>query len=129
MRTNLIYKVSVECEEFPCYDDCFIHEHNVDVSCQDIVEYLFYEKYRKHWNPLNWHLEEGAKEFVKDIEDSWLRNEIDEYGLLHDLNMQEFLKEKYKDEVEESCRLNQINYIRDCCPEYEGGLEVYCEVR
>lgn len=128
MRTSLLYNVSVECDEFPEEDDYFTHEYFVDVSCQDIVEYLYFERYEKYWNPLSWYLEEGAREFVKDIEDSWLRDDIDEYGMLRDLSLKDFLKSKYIEDVRRECRINHYNYLVDCYPDYAKSIEVYCEV-
>ena len=127
MRTSLIYHVDVSCDDYSCENESFDYTHWVDITCQDIVEYLFKEKYRKEYNPLSWYLEDGAREFVKDIEDSWLRNEIDEYGMLQDLDLRDFLKEKYEEDVEDAVIEEHWNYLYD---EYgDNGMHVYCEVR
>ena len=126
MRTNLDYHASVYCLEYPCEDDSFDYSYYVDVSLQDIIEYLFKEKYEKDYNPLSWYLEDGAREFVKDIEDSWLRDDIDEYGMLQDLSLRTFLKDKYASDVENELREEHWNYLYD---EYnDNDINVYCEV-
>lgn len=127
MRTNLIYDVEVSCDEYPAEDESFDYTYWVDITCQDIIEYLFKEKYGKEYSPLSWYLEDGAREFVKDIEDSWLRNEIDEYGMLQDLALRSFLKEKYADDVAYDIEQEHWNYLYD---EYNDNcMHVYSEVR
>lgn len=127
MKTNLIYHAKVSCDEYPYEDESFDYTYWIDISCQDIVEYLFKEKYCKEYNQLSWYLEEGAREFVKDIEDSWLRNDVDEYGMLRDLSLRDFLKDKYADDVAYDIENEHWNYLYD---EYgDNGIHVYCEVR
>lgn len=48
-------------------------EENLD----DIIKYLFHQKYDKDYDELNWFLEENARSFVKDVEDKWLANKLD----------------------------------------------------
>jgi len=126
MRTSLTYCASISCTEYPLEDDSFDYTYYVDISLQDIIEYLFKEKYEKDYNPLSWYLEDGAREFVKDIEDSWLKDEIDEYGMLQDLSLRTFLKDKYASDVVKELEREHWNYLYD---EYEdNNIHVYCEV-
>lgn len=126
MRTSLTYYASISCTEYPLEDDSFDYTYYVDISLQDIIEYLFKEKYEKDYNPLSWYLEDGAREFVKDIEDSWLKDEIDEYGMLQDLSLRTFLKDKYASDVVKELEREHWNYLYD---EYDdNNIHVYCEV-
>ena len=43
----------------------------------DIVHFLYEQEFKIPYNELNWYLQPGAKEFVKDIEEKWLKNQID----------------------------------------------------
>ena len=58
--------------------------------------FLFYKKYDKPYSDLSWYLEDGAKEFVKAIEDSWNANTFDSFTLYHDQDFLEYLA-KYWD--------------------------------
>lgn len=140
MRINLLFDVYVSCDEYPFNDDHFTYDYYVDVECQDIVEFLFKERCGKVWNPLSWHLEEGARELVKDIEDSWLRDDIDIYAMLQDLPLRDFLKSKYSDEVERICTKEHREYLKDIYEsqvpddlafnqDYWNKLYIECEVR
>lgn len=71
----------------------------IDEDVKDIIAYLFYKKYDKPYNELSWYLEDGAKEFVKDIEDKWSSNTLDTFSLYQDREFLEFLSERYADEV------------------------------
>lgn len=129
MRIELEYNVSYCNDEFCMdeYDESYTYE--VDIGLQDIIEYLFKEKYGITYKPLSWYLEDGAREFVKDIEDSWLRNEIDVYDMLQDLSLKDFLRDKYKEEVRQAAEKNYFWYLRDLhnLDDY-FDLEVWCEV-
>ena len=129
MKINLDYVVTCYSDEFSEDDSTEDYSYLVDLTLQDIIEYLFKEKYEKDYNPLSWYLEDGAREFVKDIEDSWLRDDIDEWGLLHDLHLKDFLKEKYKNEVMQEAETNHMWYLRDEHNlEERHYLEVWSEV-
>lgn len=140
MRINLQFDVTVGCEDYPFNDDHFTYDYYVDIECQDIVEFLFKEKYGKEWNPLSWHLEEGARELVKDIEDSWLRDDVDVYAMLQGLPLREYLENKYKEQVERICTRKHRDYLQDVYESqisddlalnqnYWNNLDIYCEVK
>lgn len=130
MKIDLDYYVSFYSDEFDEDDRESYYTYEVDLSLQDIIEYLFKEKYCKEYNPLSWYLEDGAREFVRDVEDSWLRDDIDEYGMLQDLHLREFLKDKYRCDVEEQCATEHMWYLRDLhnLDDYHC-LETWCEVK
>lgn len=129
MRIDLDYYVNLCSDEFDEDDEECCYTYSVDLSLQDIIEYLFKEKYYKDYNPLSWYLEDGAREFVRDIEESWLRNDIDEYGMLQDLHLREFLKNKYQPEVEEQAANDHLWYLRDLhnLDDYHY-VDTWCEV-
>ena len=94
---NYSIEPTVHCE---C-DGLNIHENRtfsvtIREDLQDVVSYLFYKKYRKPYSDLSWYLEDGAKEFVKSIEDSWNANTFDSFSLYHDRDFLEYLA-KYWD--------------------------------
>lgn len=74
--------------------------YKITENIRDIVHYLFYKKYNKKFNDLSWFLEEGARDFVKDIEHQWWKNEFDSFKLYHDDDFLEFLKDEYMYEAE-----------------------------
>ena len=131
MTISLPYDVTVCCDDYPCNDDRFGYDYLVNIGCQDIVEFLFKERYGKEWNPLSWHLEDGARELVKDIEDAWLRDDIDIYSMLQNLPLRDYLKDKYRDKVMDICINNHLKYLNDLHG-YDKTLDYYdidCEVR
>lgn len=71
----------------------------VHESLQDVIEYKYYKHYNKPYHPLAWYLEDGAKEFVKGIEDSWLNNTLDMWEIYSDYGFCDWLKEKYEDDA------------------------------
>ena len=131
MKIDLEYYYKLHSDEFEEDGLEDYYNYSVDLSCQDVVEYKYKEKYGKDYNPLSWYLEDGAREFVKGIEDAWLKNEIDEYAMLQDLTLRDFLKEKYQDEVCNIVTTDYIWYLKDL---HNGEDEtryttgVWCEV-
>ena len=110
---SLPYKVTYCCSEFEEDDYVDSYLYDIDVSLQDIVEYAFESNYLIEYDPLKWYLEKGSREFVNNIENKYMRNEIDEHELSQDKSFIEFLKNKYKDEVEEITSTNHQWYLRD----------------
>jgi len=87
----------------------------VDEDLQDIIAFLYYKKYEKPYNELSWYLEDGAKEFVKDIEDKWLHNTLDTFSLYQDPEFLEFLSDWYTDELTEE-------QLEDLMEEYKDDV-------
>lgn len=81
------------------YDDIVVdevdYEYHVQLNLQDILEYEYENKFRKKYNCLSWYLEPGAKEFVKDVESRWWKNQIDTVSLYNDYKFIDWLKECY----------------------------------
>lgn len=130
MKINLRFPISVNVypiNEFS-YDD--VCDYDIDVSMQDIIEYFYYKKYNKHYDYLGWYLEEGAKEFVKSIEDDWLHNRIDEFELANDKEFREFLKSKYEYDVERKyLDKHNLDDIRDEMIDFiEDNFDVQLEI-
>lgn len=122
MKIDLSYNVFVTTmplDDFS-YDDTCIY--TIDVDLQEILEYLYYKRYNKFYNPLSWYLEDNAKEFVKSIEDDWFHNRLNDIELSQNKDFISYLKHKYRvdalDKYEKSVNLNSIesemmDYIDD----------------
>ena len=74
------------------YCEALDYQSQLDDSCKlvsedlkDALPYLYEKHFGKPYKELGWWLEDGAEEFVKGLEDKWLKNELD-------------LSEVYKDE-------------------------------
>lgn len=85
----------------------------VEENISDISRYLFEKKYHKKYDELGWYLEPGAKAFIKDLEDRWLRNQIDTFDLYElNFNFRDWLKEYYTTDAIRACtrELDELNY-------------------
>jgi len=82
--------------------------YDVREELEDVIDYLFIQKYdRPYKSNLGWYLEDGAKEFVKNIEDKYWHNTLDTFTIYHDPKFIEYLTENYReDAVRES-----LNYF------------------
>lgn len=67
----------------------------IEENLQDIIEYTYEKHFYKKYNYLNYYLEEGARKFIKDIEDSYWSNKLDTYELYNDYRFIEWLTAKY----------------------------------
>lgn len=84
--------------------------YTISENIQDIIEYKFSEKYNIDYNYTTWYLEEGAKEFVKDLEYKWWHNQLDTTELYSfDYKFVNWLKDKYYNEAYEEA-LNHCTY-------------------
>lgn len=99
MVYSITVKVRCECDGLNMWED-----KDYDVSftedLDDVIAYLFYKRYGKYYNELSWYLEEGAREFVKGIEDSWNANTFDAFSLYHDPEFLEFIRTVKFDDYE-----------------------------
>ena len=132
MKIKLEVPISVRVtpiDEFS-YDDMF--SYVVETTLQDFVEYFYFKHYNKEYQSLSWYLEEGAKEFVKSIEDDWMHNRIDEFALMNDRDFKKFLKHKYSYAIEREYLTLNENSFEDIKQEMldfiENNFEVECEV-
>jgi len=86
-------------DEFINEWDGWTYDYYLEINMEDIKEFLFKEKFNKDYESLNYYLEPGAKEFIKDFENKWWQNKIDTLSFQTNPNFLEFLKEKYSLEI------------------------------
>lgn len=86
-------------EDLDAFNDSGLFDYYVEEELKDIIKYLFLKKYHKAYRELGWWLEDGAKEFVKDIENKYYHNEFDSYELYHNYKFLDFLKELHSDDA------------------------------
>lgn len=122
MKIELSYNLFVTTmplDDFSYEDTCI---YTIEVDLQEILEYFYYKRYNKFYNPLSWYLEDNAKEFVKSIEDDWFHNRLNDIELSQNKDFISYLKRKYRvdalDKYEKSVNLNSIesemmDYIDD----------------
>ena len=111
MRYEVKSKIYRECLELGLEDEVEIFTH-VDEDLRMLVAYFYEQHFNKPYNELSWYLEEGAKEFVKEIEDKYWNNEIDSFALSRDESFIDFLSEHYED-VDEDTLEEELDYFRD----------------
>jgi len=63
----------------------------VDDDLDTLLPYLFKKKYGKAYNELSWYLEDGAREFVNNIEDKWLHNQLDTDSIFNEPDFLEYV--------------------------------------
>lgn len=74
------------------------YTYYVQEILQDITEYLFEEEYGMPYLYSSWFLEEGAREFVKNIETLWTTNNLDAASLYtNDGKFISWLTNKYEE--------------------------------
>lgn len=76
---------------------------SLHLMCKHVVGYLYRKRYNEPCTLLNCSYQEGGKEFVRDIEDRWLHNEIDEWGLAGSQEFKEFLMDEFYEEIDFPC--------------------------
>ena len=78
------------------FDGYVDYPYVIREDLQDIIEYKFEQKYNKKYSHRTWFLEDGASEFVKEVENDYLYNKIDVIELYSfDFDFKDWLKEKY----------------------------------
>lgn len=76
------------------------YSFNVTENLQDIIEYLFEEEYNCKYMYHSWYLEEGAREFVQNLQTLWSSNSLDTMSLYtQDGKFIQWLKEKYYEDA------------------------------
>ena len=113
MRHDLYYNIDVDNYEdlVPSNSDIDIsnfhggeYTYSVEENLQDILDYLFLTKYGITISDnLGWYLEDGAKEFVKDIENKYWSNTLDTLRIYQDYHFIDFLKDRYENEAIQEC--------------------------
>lgn len=86
------------------YEIVFNNEYRIlkhlDEDIRDIRKYMFFKKYNKHYNDMNWYLEDDAKEYLKSVEDAWLANKLDTDAIYKDSYIYEMYAEKVAEDLE-----------------------------
>lgn len=115
MKHTLNYNCIVYTDYYPEYINLYDYSYVVEEKLDDVVDYLFLKKYNKKYKKnLSWCLEEGAVEFVKDIENKWWHNELDTYELYQDSDFINYLKDVYlKDAAREYITENDLTFTSD----------------
>ena len=109
--------VEFSCEDLDVYDE-FDVEIPIQEDFKDILAYYFEKKYEVPYTDTGWVIEKDAREFVKDLEDKWLHNEIDTFTLYHDRDFLDFLESRdlntgwtpLDDEIEDAYR----DFLNEC---------------
>lgn len=73
------------------------YAYDVEQRFDDILRYLYEQKFDKKYSELAWYLEPGAKEAVKGWESAWIQNDIKSYDYYTTMNYPfiDWLKEEY----------------------------------
>jgi len=109
-------RAGLHLDEYDCIVDeydCEIHideynniTYNLEENLEDIISYEFERKYSKPYNPLTYYLEPGAKEFIKFLENDYYNNHLDTFGLYHNFEFRDWLKDKYESTAHEKALVN-----------------------
>jgi hypothetical protein len=76
------------------------YSFNINENIQDIIEYLFEEEYHCKYMYHSWYLEDGAREFVKNLHTLWNNNSLDTMSLYtQDSKFKQWLSEKYYEDA------------------------------
>ena len=109
--------VEFSCDELDMHDE-FDLEIPIQEDFNDILSYYFEKKYEVPYTETSWVLEKGAREFVCDLEDKWLHNEIDTFALYHDRDFLNFLERKDLNTgftvLDEELERNYRDFVWEC---------------
>lgn len=97
----MVYNITVHIEygadcDYPDVYGVADSELPITENIDDVIAYLFEERYGKPYDEMTWFFEKGAKDFVKDIKDRWYSNEFDALGLYSQPEFIEFLGKRYE---------------------------------
>jgi len=117
----MVYNCFSKHVEFSCDDLNMQDEFDVDIYTQenfkDILAYYFEKKYEVPYTETSWVLEKDAREFVRDLENRWLNDEIDTFTLYHDESFLNFLKHRnLENDWRENEQLDDAyrDFLSDC---------------
>lgn len=111
MRYKVTAIIHKECYELDIEEDIEVESY-VEEDLKMLIAYFYQKHFGVPYKELGWWLEEGAKEFVKDIEDKWMHNEIDSFELMRDNDFLEFIKENYMADVDEDTLEDELDTLR-----------------
>lgn len=112
MRYKIKNTIYYECIELGIEGEVEV-TGSVDEDLKMLVAYFYEQHFNKPYNELSWYLEPGAKEFVKEIEDKYLHNEIDSFALGRDENFINFLNENYSCDIDDDTLDEELDRLRD----------------
>lgn len=110
MNYEIVVSATGYCEALNEYYPVSYTKKLVQEDLKDAIPYLYEQEFGTPYRELGWWLIPGAKEFVKDLEDKWSKNELDISYLYKNKDFlatlvppysQEELEE-FKDDVEDS---------------------------
>lgn len=121
MNKVIYYDFVEECYYHNCKEywlDVRDYPYVVTEDFDDIYQYKFETKYGRKYDDRNWLLEKDSLEFYHELENQYLRNEIDSYSLYNqDDDFYTFLYNKYRDSALERAIIE--------CGEEINEYEVY----
>lgn len=82
----------------------------VDIGMNDFIGYLFEKKYNRSYDDLGWWLEDGAKEYIKELEFAYMHNTLDTYKYIRDPEFISWLTDKYYDDALEELLMSVEAY-------------------
>lgn len=94
---SIPYTVHVDIDDDIEYD--YVSEFVCPLDIKDIIIYEYKNKYNEAFKEMSWWLLPGAKEFVKELENAWLHNQIDEFKYKNNSEFIEMLKDIHKNEI------------------------------
>lgn len=119
MRYRVTAIIHKECAELDIDEEIEVESY-IEEDLNMLIAYFYQKHFGVPYRELGWWLEEGAKEFVKDIEDKWLHNEIDSFELMRDTEFQQFIQDNYTADVSEDAIEDELDFLReDCISELE----------
>jgi hypothetical protein len=99
----MYYTIEIPLEFYYDKEDIIInYSFNVTENLQDIIEFLFEEEYGMPYFHSSWFLEEGAREFINNLQTLWNTNSIDTFSLYsNDTKFRQWLVNKYYNDAKE----------------------------
>ena len=88
----------------------------------DFIIYLWEKEKGVTFNPYLYKYDDKDGELYHKLEDDWLHNKIDEFGLIHSEDFKEFLQEKYKDQAYD-CYWNEQEKLAQISQELYGDKD------
>jgi hypothetical protein len=99
----MYYIIDIPLEFYYDKEDIIInYPFNVTENLQDIIEFLFEEEYGVSYQYHSWFLEEGAREFINNLQTLWNTNSINTLSLyVNDTKFRQWLVNKYYNDAKE----------------------------
>jgi len=122
----MYYTINIKLELYDGIDSTSVdYPFNVTENFQDISHYLFEEEYGVRYIYNSWHLQDGSREFITNLEKLWSSNSIDLFTLYtKDVKFRDWLAEKYyEDAMEQYMREHRVPNIEEQVD--ENILELY----